>query len=365
MNANAVPAAGVIYSLPFQNREHTICAMRMGVIGGGGISDTHARAALSVPGIEIAAVYGVNSDKTARLAREYGGTPYGDFGRFLAHQPMDFVAIGSPSGLHGEQAIAAAQRGLHVLVEKPLEISTARADALIREIVAANVKLGVFFQDRLRPAVRDIKRAIDSGQLGAPVMISGRVKWYRPPEYYGGSRWRGTWALDGGGALMNQAIHTIDLMLWLFGRVRRVYGAAATRVHRIEVEDTATAVLEFDSGALGTIEAGTSIYPGYDRRLEVTGTCGTMILEHDRLTRTDLQSARTDVSTAVERDTTASASSPIVSDASAHARVIDDFVRAIRTDGTPACDAPEGRRSVALVEAIYKSAKKHQAVPVE
>jgi predicted dehydrogenase len=252
-----------------------------------------------------------------------------------------------------------------VLVEKPIDITTARTDALIDVIRAANVKVGVFFQDRLRPAVHEIKRTVDAGQLGAPVLISGRVKWYRPPEYYSASRWRGTWALDGGGALMNQAIHTIDLMLWLFGSVRRVCGATATRMHRIEVEDTAAAVLEFESGALGTIEAGTSIYPGYDRRLEVTGTEGTMVLEHDRLIRADLRHARAEDSTALPRDTTASASSPIVSDASAHARVIDDFIQAIRTDGTPACDAAEGRRSVALVEAIYESARTHQPVTME
>ena len=135
-----------------------------------------------------------------------------------------------------------------------------------------------------------MKAQLDGGQLGSPVMISGRVKWYRPPEYYSGSRWRGTPALDGGGALMNQAIHTLDLMQWMFGPVTRVYGAAATRLHRIDVEDTLTAVLEFESGALGTIEAATSVYPGYQRRLEMTGTEGTVTLEHDRSSGVDLRS---------------------------------------------------------------------------
>jgi UDP-N-acetyl-2-amino-2-deoxyglucuronate dehydrogenase len=332
--------------------------MHVGIIGGGGISDTHARAARSVPGVEISAVFGANRDKTSRLSREYGGVAYDDFERFLAHRPMDFVAIGSPSGLHGEQGIAAARQGLHVLVEKPLEITTSRADALIEAAEAANVKLGVFFQDRLRPAVQDMKRIVESGALGAPVMISGRVKWYRPPEYYGQSRWRGTRALDGGGALMNQAIHTVDLLLWLFGDVARVYGATATRVHDIEVEDTAAAVLEFASGALGTIEAGTSIFPGYDRRIEMTGAQGTLTLEHDRLGRMDLRSPVAGLGHAeAPADTTASASSPIVSDASAHARVIEDFVRAISTNGVPTCDGREGRRSVAVIQAIYESAK--------
>ena len=339
--------------------------MRVGIIGAGGISDTHARAALSVPHVTVAAVYGTNREKTARLARDYGGVAYDDLERLLAHRPMDFVAIGSPSGLHGQHGIAAAQRGLHVLVEKPLEITTARADALIAAADSARIKLGVFFQDRLRPAVRQMKQIIDGGHLGTPVMIAGRVKWYRPPEYYAGSRWRGTWALDGGGALMNQAIHTVDLLVWLFGPVRRVYGATATRLHAIEVEDTATAVLEFESGALGTVEAGTSVYPGYDRRIEVTGSQGTLTLEHDRLTRIDLRSPAPGIGLVEStRDTTASASSPVVSDASAHARVIEDFVDAIATNRAPACDGREGRHSVALVEAIYASAKAHRPVDI-
>ena len=152
------------------------------------------------------------------------------------------------------------------------------------------MRLGVCFQDRLHPEINDTKAMIDAGGLGRPVMASGQVKWYRPPEYYSTSKWRGTYQLDGGGALMNQAIHTVDLLLWMFGNVRRVSGATATRLHRIEVEDTAAALLEFESGALGLIEATTSVYPGYPRRLELTGTEGTIVIEHDRVTRTDLKS---------------------------------------------------------------------------
>ena len=204
---------------------------------------------------------------------------------------MDLVAIGSPSGLHAEHGIAAARRGLHVLVEKPIDITTDRADALIDAADRAGVKLGVFFQDRLKPAVVRMKTSIETGRLGTPVLASGHVKWYRPPEYYGGSRWRGTWALDGGGALMNQGIHTVDVLLNLFGSVARVSARIATRVHAIEVEDTAVAALEFTSGALGIIETATSIYPGYARRVEVTGSEGTLVLDQDRLVRADLRIA--------------------------------------------------------------------------
>jgi predicted dehydrogenase len=335
-------------------------SMRIGLIGAGNISDTHARAATSIPGVEIAAVYGTNREKTAGLARRYGGVACQDLDAFLAHRPMDLVAIGSPSGLHAEQATAAARRGLHALVEKPLDITTERVDALLAAAHKAGVKIGVFFQDRLKPAIVELKAMVDAGHLGAPVLISGRVKWHRPPEYYAGSRWRGTWALDGGGALMNQGIHTVDLLLWLFGPVARVYASTATRLHAIEVEDTAAAVLEFESGGLGVIEAATSIYPGYARRVEVTGSEGTVILDDDRLIRVDLRSNQ-DAAPAAQQ-TGESATSPVVADATPHRRVLEDFIRAIQTNGTPACDGREGRRSVAVVEAIYASAQSGCAV---
>ena len=305
--------------------------MRIGILGAGGISDTHARAARAIAGVQVVAVHGANRDKTAALAASAGATAYDELEAFLAH-PMDVVAIGSPSGVHAEQAIAAVRRGLHVLVEKPLDISTARIDALIEEADRAAVKVGVFFQDRLTPELVEIKTQMDAGALGTPVFASGRVKWYRPPEYYGDSRWRGTWRLDGGGVLMNQAIHTVDTLLWLCGPVARVAGRVATRLHRIEVEDTAAAVIEFESGAFGMLEASTASFPGLPRRIEVTGTKGTLVHEQD-------------------------ARPAVVADASGHQRVFEDFIAAIRTGGSPACDAREGRRSVAVIEAIYRSAK--------
>jgi UDP-N-acetyl-2-amino-2-deoxyglucuronate dehydrogenase len=338
--------------------------MNLGIVGGGNISDTHARAAAAIPGVKVVACYGGNRERTAKLAERHGAAVYDDFDAFLAHRPMEIVAIGSPSGLHAEQGIKAARRGLHVLSEKPLDITTERADALIDACQGAGVKLGVFFQDRLRPAIVEIKRMLDQGDLGSPVMISGRVKWYRPPEYYSGSKWRGTWALDGGGALMNQAIHTVDLVQWMFGPVAQVSAAVATRVHKIEVEDTATAIIEFASGALGSIEAATSLYPGYPRRLEVTGSKGTVILEDDRIVRTDLQGAAAASQNVAAVPPPENVASPVVSDASAHQRVIEDFIRAIQNGTVPSCDGREGRRSVQLVEAIYAAARSSRPVVV-
>jgi len=337
--------------------------MNVGILGGGNISGTHARAAAAIPGVRVVAFHGANRERTAALAEPYDAPVYDTLAEFLGHRPMDIVAIGSPSGLHAQQGIAAARQGLHVLVEKPLDITTASADELIAACDVAGVKLGIFFQDRLRPAVVEIKRLIDSGELGTPVMIAGRVRWYRPPEYYSASKWRGTWALDGGGALMNQAIHTVDLVQWMFGPVTRVSATVATRIHTIEVEDTAAAVIDFTSGAIGTIEAATSLFPGYPRRLEVTGSNGTLVLEDDKLVRIDLRSSAPSAAAApVEVPPPENTSSPVVSDAGAHQRVIEDFIRAIQTNTVPSCDGREGRRSVELVEAIYAAARTRQPV---
>src|SRR5882762_8209168 len=329
----------------------------IGLIGGGNITETHARAARAIPGVQIAAIHGTNAEKIARLCREHGGTPYLDFDAFLKHRPMDVVIIGSPSGLHATQGIAAARHGLHVLTEKPIEISTARADALIEAAKQSSVRLGVIFQDRMKPHIRQLKTWLDQGLLGKPLFVDARVKWYRPPEYYANSRWRGTLALDGGGALINQGVHTIDLLVWLFGDVQRVQARTATQLHKIEAEDTAIANLEFASGAVGTLLATTAAYPGYPRSLEITGTEGTVILEHDRIIAADLRNPPPDFANRTTGDSNQSASSAAVTDISGHQAILEDFLHAIANNTQPICNGRQGRRSLALVESIYTSAR--------
>ena len=260
--------------------------------------------------------------------------------------------IGSPSGCHADQAGTAALAGCHVLIEKPLDISTGRIDQLLHKVERTGVTLGVIFQDRLKPDVVEMKRRIDAGEIGVPLLATAEVKWWRPPEYYASSRWRGTWALDGGGALINQGIHTVDLLLYLLGRVTRVSGITARRFHAIEAEDTATATFEFASGAVATIDATTAAYPGRPRRLLIAGTKGSLLLEGDRL-----------ADHAVPRNAVPeNAMSPVVSDVSAHQRIIEDFVDAIRNRRPPVCDGRDGRRSVEVVEAVYRSAREKRPI---
>jgi UDP-N-acetyl-2-amino-2-deoxyglucuronate dehydrogenase len=338
--------------------------INIGIIGGGNISETHARAAREIEGGRISAIYGQNIEKMERLSKTYGGTVYTDFSRFLEHRPMDVVLIGSPSGQHAEQGSAAAKRGLHVLTEKPIDISRTKADELINECRRCGVKLGLFFQDRVSPDITRLKELVDSGKLGKPFLLSAQVKWYRPPEYYSSSRWRGTWALDGGGALINQGIHTVDLLLWLMGDVSRVYAKAITATHKIEVEDTVVATLEFNNGGVGTLEATTAAYPGYKRRLEITGSEGTVVLEHDQLTKIDLRTPIEDSNSIKESNTNLSASSPVVSDVRGHKRILEDFLHAIKTDSEPLCNGQEARRSILLVESIYESSRTGRPIEV-
>ena len=326
--------------------------MNVGLVGAGNISDTHARAAAAA-GLTVIAVVGNNVQKAQQLAERHGATAFETLDAFLRGLDFDIVLIGSPSGCHADQAIAAVRTGRHVLVEKPLDISTARIDALLDEVSRARVTLGVCFQDRLKPDVLRMKQLLDAGAIGTPVLATGEVKWSRPASYYATARWRGTWALDGGGALMNQGIHTVDLLLYLLGPIVRVSGRTATRVHSIEAEDTAVATFHFERGAVATLAVTTAAAEGTPRRLEVTGTKGALILDGDTLVdRTAPHPGR-----APEN-----AGSPVVSDVSAHRRIIEDFVDAVRQGRPPVCDGHEGRRSVAVVEAVYQSTRENLVV---
>ncbi|HKB13702.1 MAG TPA: Gfo/Idh/MocA family oxidoreductase [Vicinamibacterales bacterium] len=329
---------------------------QIGLIGAGNISATHARAIAGVVDARLAAVYAPRLERARVLADPSGARACDTLDRLFDDDALDMVVVGTPSGLHGEHGAAAARRGVHVLVEKPIEITVARADALVDEAHRAGATLGVVFQDRFKPDVRALKAIVDSGALGSLSLVHAQVPWWRPPEYYRDSRWRGTWALDGGGALINQAIHTVDLLLWLCGPVTRVVGKAATRFHRIEVEDTAVAILEFASGALATLEATTCAYPGRPRRIEISGSTGTAILDGDRLVPATGQVASDPPPQNV--------ASPVVSDVSAHRDVIVDFIHAIANRTEPCCGGRDARRSVQVVEAVYESSRRGRPVDI-
>jgi predicted dehydrogenase len=328
--------------------------LQAGFVGCGNITDTHARAAREA-GLGIAAFFARDPAKAEAMASRFGGRAFARNDDIHAHRPMDHVVIGSPSGLHAEQGIAAAQHGLHVLVEKPIDVATVRGEALVAAAGKAGVKLGVLFQDRLKPALAGLHAFLAASGLGRILVASARVKWHRPPEYYAGSRWRGTRTLDGGAALINQGIHTVDLLLWLLGPVTEVRALAGTLLHAIEGEDVALALLRFASGALATLEATTVAFPGYPRRVEISGTEGTIVVEGDRVVAADLRAPAPGLVSAGDEGAS-SAATAVVADATPHRRLVEDFARAIATGGSPACDGREGLRSLAVVEAVYAAA---------
>jgi len=248
----------------------------IGILGCGNVAAIHAEAIRHVPGLRLAAVCSRSSASARSLGERFDVAWHTDFEQFLADPSLQAVSICTPSGTHSELGCAAARHGKHVLVEKPIDVSLAAADSLIRACEHAGVCLGVSLQSRFLDAPRILKDAIDAGRLGTPVAASAYIKWYRSPDYYRSASWRGTLALDGGGALINQAIHTVDLLRWMMGPVENLSALSARRFHsQIEGEDALVAALRFRNGALGVIEAGTSMFPGFKRRLEITGTEGT------------------------------------------------------------------------------------------
>jgi predicted dehydrogenase len=329
--------------------------VRVGLIGTGNITDTHARAAIAA-GLTVDAVLGRSLDKARAVCERYGGTPYASSDTFYAHEGLELVAIGTASGLHAGQGIGAARRGLHVLVEKPIDTTLDKADAFISAVEAAGVVAAVCYQDRFAPDLCALKDAIDRGALGRILLADARMPWYRPPSYYASSSWRGTWELDGGGALMNQGSHTVDLLLWLLGDAAMVQGMTATVRHDIPVEDTALALIGFANGARATLSATTAAYPGYPRRLMIAGTSGTVTIERDSLVAADFDGGP--VAGLVVHPPTPEdgrSSTPVVSDVSGHRALFEDIVRAIETGSRPRCDIRDGRRSLALIRAVYES----------
>jgi predicted dehydrogenase len=286
----------------------------------------------------------------------------------LARPDLDCVCVCVPSGLHADVGARALESGKHVLVEKPIDVTLDAADRLIEAGRAAALRLGVISQHRWDPGAIEARALIESGRLGDLLLADAYVKWYRTDAYYASGDWRGTHRLDGGGALMNQGVHSVDLLLWLAGPVESVFARAGTFAHvGIEVEDVAVAVLRFAGGALGVIEASTAAYPGFAARLELSGTGGTVILEDDRLTARMLKDERGEASPYGAAVRTGQPQGGAAADPSrlahaGHREQIADFLRAVDEGREPAVSGRDGRAALELVLAVYQSAKSGKEV---
>jgi len=333
-----------------------------GLVGCGMIASFHARAIDDLRGAKVVALFDSFPASAQRLSESIPGVAvYSDYNRFLKHPGLDIVNVCTPSGAHRDVAVAAAKAKKHVVVEKPLEITLSRCDAIIDACKKNKVKLATILPSRFSPANIELKKAIGAGRFGKLTLGDSYVKWWRSQEYYDSGGWRGTWALDGGGAYMNQAIHNVDLLYWFMGDVAEVSGMTDTLAHtRIEVEDTGVATVRFKNGALGVLEATTSAYPGLLKKTEIHGTTGTVIVEQDDILLWEFAKSNKKDDTirkayAQKSSGTGGASDPSAISYAGHLAQLKDFIKAIKTGGTPVVDGREGRKSVEIILAIYKS----------
>lgn len=336
-------------------------ATGFGIVGTGMIAQFHAQAIGAIPHAKLVGCFDMAAERADAFAEETGCTPYAQLEEMLANPEIEVVTVCTPSGAHRDPAVAAANAGKHLLVEKPLEITLARCDEIIRACEQNGVQLGAILPSRFSPANLALKQAIDQGRFGKLTLGDTYVKWWRSQEYYDSGGWRGTWALDGGGAYMNQAIHNVDLLYWFMGDVEHVCGLTATLAHeRIEVEDTGAAVVRFKNGAIGTLEATTSAYPGLLKKTEIHGTEGSAIIEQDSILLWDFQESRPEDDELREKygassETTGGAADPKAISFVGHQRQFEDFLASVEKGETPLIDGYEGRKSVELILAIYQS----------
>ena len=338
--------------------------MSFGIIGCGMIADFHAKSIQAMRGGHLACVYSRNPDNAASVAKTYSCTPYSDLKEFLAHPGLDIVTIATPSGAHLEPCIAAAEAGKHVICEKPLEVTLERVDKMIEVCRKNKVILSGVFPRRFNKATQVLKKTIDQKRLGKLTMCDAYIKWHRTQEYYDSGAWRGTWALDGGGALMNQSIHTIDLLYYLAGDVKSVCAYADRIDHkRIEVEDIAVAILRFKNGAMGVIEGSTACYSptGHAAEVHLCGSEGSVFMKDNSFTTWDFKKPRASDKKVLEEFGTgagpgAGAADPKAIDYSGHQKNFEDTVKAIKAGRKPAVDGKEARKAIEIILAIYKSA---------
>ena len=341
----------------------------LGVVGAGMIGNFHAEAVKGLPNAKLVAVCDAMAEKAEAFAARHGCKAYTALDKLLVDDRIDVMTIGTPSGLHGEAAIAGAEAGKHCLVEKPIEITLPKIDAILEAHDKAGTTVGGIFNMRYEATSKLFKQAVDAGRFGRLTFGMAYGPWWRTQQYYDQGGWRGTMAIDGGGSLMNQGIHAIDMLQWLMGPVKQVQAYTKTLVHeRIDVEDTASAAIEFENGALGTIACTTSMWPGHFRIVEVAGDKGTVAMadskfffwqfadetsEDERIRKEYVQFPGVSVGAA---DPAAGVT------ADGHRANFADFLKALDEGAEPPVSGREARRAVEIILAVYESARTGKTV---
>ena len=326
------------------------------IIGCGAIARIHAEAIASLEDARLTAVFDQNTAHAAAFAREFGCRSYGTVEEMLADPDVDVVSICVPSGLHAKFAVLAANAKKHIVVEKPMAITAQQLEEMTHAVMENGVKISVIVQMRFQENVRLLKAAIDEGRLGRIYFADCRMRFYRSPEYYQNGGWRGTWKMDGGGALMNQGIHGIDLMQYLMGGVKSVYADCRTMARQIETEDTANLLVEYRNGAVGVIQGTTIAVPGEPRTITISGEKGTVVLQEDAIVRWDVEGE----SLATGETNVDSCQDPMAFSFGCHALQLRDLLNAIREDRPSAVAATEGRKAVDIILTAYLSSQTGQ-----
>ena len=332
-----------------------------GIIGAGMIAGNHAKSIQSLDNCRLAGFYDSHFEAAEKRAKEFNCKAYRSFEEFLNDPEIEAVTIATPSGAHMDSAVAAAKAGKHIFCEKPLDVTLEKVDAILQACRENNCLLAPVFQIRFTKPVQLLRKAVAEGRFGKMILASAQMRWFRSQEYYSSSNWRGTWAMDGGGALMNQAIHMIDLMLYVNGDPLEVYAMSDTMTHDIEVEDTLCAAVKWANGSYGTIEVSTSCAPGFPRRLEFSGSNGSVSFEEENIIRWSfveetpedeeirrLYSGESDAKGAAD---------PSNINQTGHACQISNLADAIRNGTGLLIDGSEGRRAVEFICGIYESAR--------
>lgn len=327
--------------------------LNFGVIGCGRIAPKHTESIMSIPEAELIAVCDVLPEKAQDFASKYNAKAYLDYNELLQRNDIDIVTIATPSGSHAEIGIAAAKAGKHVMVEKPMSMTLEEADLLIKTCSECGVKLAVIHQNRFNKSIKTLRAALDEGRFGKLTHGQATIRWNRSQDYYTQAPWRGT-KLQDGGVLMNQSIHNIDLLQWMLGPVESVFGYTNTALRDIEMEDVAGAVVKFKSGAIGLIEAASTIYPkNIEETLNIFGETGSVIVGGIAVNRIetwefpDSEEEKKQIFAAQESD-------PPSVYGFGHREIIEDMIQAVKTDGTPAVPGEEGRKALQIILAIYE-----------
>lgn len=344
--------------------------LRFALVGCGVIHKTHIRSIQALrDDAELVAVCDEIEERARTTAETHGVRAFTDLGAMLREAEFDVLNVCTPSGLHARHGVQAAEAGKHLIVEKPIDVTLAAADSLIAACRGNNVKLEVISQQRYTEGIQQLHRWLAEGRLGRICYGEATIKWYRTQQYYDSGDWRGTWALDGGGALMNQGVHYADQLRWAMGPVRSVSATMATLGHeRIEVEDVVSATIEFENGAVGALTASTDCYPGYGTTLEVYGTKGTVKIESGKIKHAQFvkeeENEETDLAggDAAAAGGSQGASDPTAITLGGHVAQFKDLVDAVREDRETFVNGEEGRKALELVVGIYQSARTGERV---